>query len=330
MKPLISVIIPAYNIEAYIERCLNSVCGQTYSNLEIIVVDDGSSDKTGDVIDEFAKRDSRIIPVHKENSGVSAARNTGLDIAKGEYIGFVDGDDLIEAQMYEKLMELATNYQVDIAHCGYQMVFPDRVDFYYGTKNLKIQNHFTGVRDLMEATLVEPGLWNKLYHKKIFNNLRLDSKIKINEDLLLNYYAFQKAQNSIFLDEPYYHYMVRGNSASTSSWNKNKLLDPILVLEKMYAEEKEQDIKVIIRNRYVYQLMRLAIFYSHQDKELLNKYRLEGQKKLELELKKENAKIELSKKNYWMGKMAVACPRLLYFLHQIHGVLNGTKNKYRV
>lgn len=329
-NPLVSVIIPAYNIEGYIERSLESVRNQIYTNLQIIVVDDGSTDHTGEILDRIAKKDSRVLVLHKENQGVSAARNSGLDMAKGEYIGFVDGDDWIEPEMYQKLVGLANQYHADIAHCGYQMVFPDRIDLYYGTSQLKFQNNLTGVRDLMEATLVEPGLCNKLYHKHIFMNLRLDADIKINEDLLLNYYAFRKAENSVFLDEPYYHYIVRKNSASTSGWNKNKLLDPVLVLEKMYNEEEDQETKRIIKNRYVYQLVRIAILYSSQDRKLLNKYKKVGRQKLKVEIKKENAKMELSKKNYWMGQMAVKCPLVLFFLHEVYGYIKGTKNKYQV
>lgn len=148
MEPLISVIIPAYNIENYIERCMESVCRQTYRNLEIIVVDDGSKDQTGTVIDRMAQKDSRIIPIHKMNEGVSAARNTGLDRARGEYIGFVDGDDFIEENMYEFLLKNAQKYQADISHCGYQMVFPDRIDYYYNTGAIIIQDQRQGVYDL--------------------------------------------------------------------------------------------------------------------------------------------------------------------------------------
>ena len=106
MDKLVSVIIPAYNIERYISRCLDSIMAQTYNNLEIIVIDDGSKDQTAEILDDYQKRDSRIIVVHKENGGVSSARNNGLDIATGDYISFVDGDDLIESNMYEILVKI--------------------------------------------------------------------------------------------------------------------------------------------------------------------------------------------------------------------------------
>ena len=133
MEKLVSVIIPAYNIERYISRCLDSIMAQTYNNLEIIVIDDGSKDQTAEILDDYQKRDSRIIVVHKENGGVSSARNNGLDIATGDYISFVDGDDLIESNMYEILVKILEKEKTDIAHCGYQMIFPDRVDYYYNT-----------------------------------------------------------------------------------------------------------------------------------------------------------------------------------------------------
>ena len=127
-EKLVSVIIPAYNIEDYIGRCLDSIISQTYKNLEIIVVDDGSRDHTGEILDNYAKKDRRIKVIHKENGGVSSARNKGIEAAEGDYIGFIDGDDLIESEMYKTLVDLLEEENADIAHCGYQMVFPDRID----------------------------------------------------------------------------------------------------------------------------------------------------------------------------------------------------------
>ena len=247
-NPKVSIIIPAYNIAPYLERCLESVRCQTYKELQIIIIDDGSTDQTGQIANTFAEKDKRFRVIHKENGGVSAARKTGLEQADGEYIGFVDGDDYIEPEMYDKLVELAVEYDADIAHCGYQMVFPDRVDLYHGTKQLKVQDTYTGVKDLLEGNLVEPGLWNKIYRRKLFNQINYDENIVINEDLLLNYFLFHRSEKAVFIDVPYYHYMVRKNSASTSDWNEHKIKDPIYVLEIMSEKEKDGDLKKIINN----------------------------------------------------------------------------------
>ena len=118
-EKLVSVIIPAYNIEDYIGRCLDSVLSQTYKNLEILVVDDGSSDCTGEILDDYEKKDQRIRVIHKENGGVSSARNIGIEAATGDYIGFVDGDDLMEPEMYKTLVNLLKEENADIAHCGH-------------------------------------------------------------------------------------------------------------------------------------------------------------------------------------------------------------------
>lgn len=177
-KKLVSVIIPAYNIEKYIGRCLDSVLSQIYENLEIIIVDDGSSDGTGKILDDYEKRDSRIKVIHKENGGVSSARNKGLDMAVGDYIGFVDGDDIIAPEMYETLVKLLEEEDADIAHCGYQMVFPDRVDYYYNTGKRKVQTTKEGLKDLLLGEIIEPGLVNKLYKKSVIKNHRLDETVK--------------------------------------------------------------------------------------------------------------------------------------------------------
>lgn len=323
------MIIPAYNIEQYLERCLESVKNQTYRNIQVIIVDDGSKDKTGDIADKFTQQDSRFYVIHKKNAGVSAARKTGLEVAQGEYIGFIDGDDYIEPDMYQRLMELIIKYQADIAHCGYQMVFPDRVDLYHGTGMLWIQDNYTGVKDLLEATMVEPGLVNKLYEKKLFNEVEYDQKIIINEDLLLNFFLFHRAHRCVFLDEPFYHYMVRKNSASTSSWNEHKMMDPVRVLEKMKQREKDEKLRALIKNRYIYQLVRVIIFRSNENKKLLKKLKQIARDKLVKEYG-EVDKSKISRKNYWMGRMALIFPWGLSVAHMIYGWVKGSNRKYKV
>ena len=118
MNNIISVIVPAFNIEAYLPRCLESILSQTYNHLEIVVVNDGSRDNTADVIDSYAARDSRIKAIHKENGGVTSARLRGIEESTGDWIAFVDGDDYIEPEMFEKLLATAVSHNADISHCG--------------------------------------------------------------------------------------------------------------------------------------------------------------------------------------------------------------------
>lgn len=328
-NPKVSIIIPAYNIAPYLERCLESVRHQTYKELQIIIVDDGSTDQTGQIADSFAERDKRFHVIHKENRGVSAARKTGLEKAEGDYIGFVDGDDYIEPEMYEKLVDLAVEYGADIAHCGYQMVFPDRLDMYHGTKQLKVQDTYTGVKDLLEGNLVEPGLWNKIYRRNLFDQINYDENIVINEDLLLNYFLFHRSEKAVFIDVPYYHYMVRKNSASTSEWNEHKVMDPVRVLGKMRREEKNQELRALIDNRYIYQLVRVIIFRSNDNKKHLRKLRQIARDKLTAEYETLD-RSRISRKNYWMGKIALIFPRGLSAVHMIYGCVTGSNRKYKV
>ena len=118
-KPLISVIVPVYNVEQYLPKCIDSILAQTYENLEIILVEDGTKDSSGVICDEYAAKDARIRVIHKENGGLSSARNAGMEIARGEYFGFVDSDDWIEPEMYENLMALAQKYDADVFVKGY-------------------------------------------------------------------------------------------------------------------------------------------------------------------------------------------------------------------
>lgn len=259
----VSVIVAAYNIQDYIVRCLESIANQTYKNLEVIVVDDGSSDNTGKLADEFAENDKRFIVIHKENGGVSSARNRGIDIASGDFIGFVDGDDTIEVDMYEMLVNNAIKYNADISHCGYKVIENNKEILFYGTNQLIIQDRKKGVVDLFEGTLIEPSLCNKIFRRSIIGNIRLDESIKINEDLYFNVLLFDKSSKSIFEDKAKYHYIKRNNSATTSILNNiRRITDPRKVYKmitllynkdleiKLYAECME-----IERNINIYNLL---------------------------------------------------------------------------
>ncbi len=254
-NPLISVIVPAYNVEKWLSRCLDSILNQTYKNIEIVVIDDGSKDNTKSLIDEYSHKYKNIVPVYQENQGVSYARINGIKSANGEWIGFVDSDDEIELDMYEMLLKNALKYQADISHCGYQMVFENKINYFYNTGRIVIQDNSTGLKDLLEGKFIEPGLWNKIFHKNLFKDLLdsdvMDLSIKINEDLLMNYYLFKESRLSVFEDQCKYHYIVRKNSASREKLNLNKIYDPIKVKE-IIVNDKNDEIKAIAKRVYLY------------------------------------------------------------------------------
>lgn len=254
--PLISVVVPVYNIADYLERSVESVREQTYRHLEIILVDNGSTDGSTELVDDLAKIDERIIPLHVEKKGVSFARLEGVKASSGEWIGFVDGDDVIEPDMYERLLNNAFNYNAQISHCGYQMVFPSRVDYYYNTGRLVQQDNLTGLKDLLGGSFVEPGLWNKLFHKTLFHSLLhpdgFDLSIRINEDLLMNYYLFKESVNSVFEDFCPYHYIVRPGSAATSAITVNRILDPVKVAQLIVNDTKDGECLSLANRRLIW------------------------------------------------------------------------------
>lgn len=261
-KTLISVIVPAYNIAPYLPRCLDSIRAQTYQNLEIILVDDGSVDETGAIIDRYAAKDSRIVPIHKCNGGVSSARRTGLDRASGAWIGFIDGDDCIDPEMYTRLMENAMQNSADISHCGYKMIYPDgHTDYYYNTGRIVQQDRLQGCIDLLKGDFVEPGLWNKLFRRELFDGLAewMDDSIRINEDLLMNFYLFGQAKRAVYEDFCPYHYILRKGSATSSKVQRYKLLDPLKVIRRLKKATAGQPTLVpIVYERYIRVLIGLA------------------------------------------------------------------------
>lgn len=255
-RQLISVIIPAYNVAPWISRCLDSVAAQTYPYLEIIVVDDGSTDDTPQILDDLAPGCRCLRVIHTENQGVTKARLTGVRAAKGAWIGFVDGDDVIEPDMYERLMANAQRCHADISHCGYQTRFPDgRIRYYHNTGVCLQMKRNEALSELLDGGRIEPGLWNKLFSRKLFDNLltgkQMDTSVRINEDLLMNYYLFLASKRSVFDDVCKYHYMVRQGSASRARVNEHRIMDPIRVKEIILAqcpqELKDTAMRVYLR-----------------------------------------------------------------------------------
>ncbi len=251
----ISVVIPAYNIAQWLPRCLDSVLAQTYQNLEVIVVNDGSADDTRRVLDAYARQNPRVKAIHKENGGVTSARLRGVAEAEGDWIGFIDGDDEIAPDMYARLLGNAHAYDADISHCGHRVCFPDgRVEFVHNTGILRCQNRKRGLQDLLDGGEIESSLCTKLFRRELFEGLSewMDPAIKNNEDLLMNYYLFQQAKSAVYEDVCPYHYLLRHGSASYNQFHERSLFDPIRVRQKILAdctEDMQEDARrALLRN----------------------------------------------------------------------------------
>ena len=209
--PLLSVVVPVYKVEPYIAKCLDSICGQTYDKLEIILVDDGSPDNCGTICDEYAKKDNRITVIHKANGGLSSARNAGIMSASGEYITFVDSDDWIEPDMYSKLMSAVLSEDADLAACGTIVEQQDRqikkanpAQTYYAEAILE---------NLIKNNLGEFSAWNKVYRYEFVANT-LFTEGRNFEDILSLYRIVSGMKKAVAISNCLYHYLVRNASIS--------------------------------------------------------------------------------------------------------------------
>lgn len=217
MQNKISIIIPAYNVEQYIQRCMDSILASTYRNIEVIAIDDGSTDKTGAILDGY-REDNRVIVVHQENRGLVAVRETGIAMASGDFVGFVDGDDAIEPDMYERLLKNAMIEKADISHCGLCVIWPDaRKELHYGTGKKIVQSGKDALKELLDGVLFDASLCNKLYKRELLADSCLDATVQSNEDMLRNFTLFSRANRVIFEDFCGYQYWSRENSMSNDA-----------------------------------------------------------------------------------------------------------------
>ena len=252
MSELISIIVPVYNVAEYLTRCLDSILAQTYRNIEIIAVNDGSTDSSGDILDAYSSKYRNIKVIHQKNAGVSMARMRGIDESNGVWIGFVDADDYIEPEMYETLYSNAIKHNADISHCGHKLIHLDgNIHYFYNTKKCYEHSKESGLTELLSGTYVEPALWTKLFRKSLFENVEnFDYSIKFNEDLLLNYLCFKRAQKSVYFDVCPYHYFARETSATRDYFNVNKLFDPIKV-RKFILDDAAEELKELATKMYL-------------------------------------------------------------------------------
>lgn len=334
MTDLISVIVPVYKVANDLPRCLDSILEQTYPYIEIIAVDDGSPDNSSTILDAYAQKDARLRVIHKENGGVTSARLRGVQEAHGEWIGFVDGDDMIEPDMFARLLDNAHKYHADIAHCGYQRVFPNgRRDLVYGTGRIVEQDRQTGLKDLLTGAFVEPGLCNKLFYKHLFHGLLhdsvMDTSIKINEDLLMNYYLFKAAKRAVYEDVCPYLYMLRENSASQAKVNIHKLLDPARV-SRIIAEDVKDDpvLSAVVTTRLAHQLIDLSTMTLGRDRALIAPIRKNARKELRAMLSDilRECGVRMKVQCLW----AACLPASYHLVHALYARAAGIDKKFSV
>ena len=238
-KDLISVIVPVYKVEKYLDRSVESIVNQTYQNLEIILVDDGSPDNCPAMCDKWAEKDCRIKVIHKNNGGLSDARNAGMEIATGELMGFVDSDDWIEPDMYQLLYDYMVANDCDISACGVQMNWEDSTPSrLLTTEGCCVLNTVEAMRASIEETWLKQPVWYKLYRSKLVKDI-LFPVGKYHEDVFWSYQAVGRAEKIGVFDRPCYHYLQRGGSIMGEGYSLKRLDSLEAKLERVqYIQNK--------------------------------------------------------------------------------------------
>ena len=239
---MVSVIIPIYNVEKYLEECVESVLYQTYQDLEIILVDDGSPDGCGAICDEYAQKDKRVKVIHKENGGLSDARNAGLDVCRGDYIVFVDSDDCIHPQMIERLYNLLMKYQTDMAICSFQDIEENEMPLYaeYDAQGKEYCFEKENIMNQLQSrNLLTVVAWNKIYKARLFENIRYP-KGYIHEDEFIIHKLLHLCTRTVYTEEKLYYYRKRGDSIM-GNISPKKIQDIYLAYEDRisFLEEKQ-------------------------------------------------------------------------------------------
>lgn len=331
--PKISIIVPIYNVEQYLRKCIYSLINQTYKNLEIILINDGSSDNSGLICDEYAKKDDRIKVIHKENEGVSVARNIGLDIATGEYIFFIDSDDYLNTNAILILFDNLKKYDADISMCEYIRVY----DYNYKEKtikeDIKIYKNIEALEKLYNDTFtfhenyglfISPG--SKLYKKKLFENIRYPIG-KFYEDGATIYKVLYNAKKIVHTNLILYYYYQRQGSTSRKKIDKTRLdrLDAFRSQIEFYKENKLYNLYYSAFNTYLNMIIEYYYLFreeidgeniSTKMKVLFNKEFQKAKKEFDFPKKRLNELKEFKYPNYYSIKKRLKKEGVIKFFLQ--------------
>lgn len=220
-KPIVTVVVPVYNVEADLNRCIESLVGQTLKSLQIVLVDDGSTDRSGLLCDSWAKRDKRILVVHKQNGGLSSARNAGIAAADGDYLGFVDSDDYVEPHMFEALLAGFNDDSVTITCCGRYVHMGSLVKEDFTIHGKRTMNAADAMREVLLGNIVDVSACDKLYRRRLFDGVRYPDG-RISEDAAIILQLLNRCENVVHVGECLYHYVFRVGSISKACYSHQK------------------------------------------------------------------------------------------------------------
>lgn len=272
MKPKVSIIIPIYNVEKYLDRCMQSVLNQTLKDIEIIMVDDGSPDNCPAMCDEYARKDNRIKVIHKKNGGLGFARNSGLEIATGEYVAFVDSDDFVDTNMYQTLYEIAKRDSLDTCYCGFVRHYMDgKIE---NKTEVKFYTCFSGRKEvdtfLLDMVGPEPSycsdvkymmcVWKALYSKSLIDtyNIRFCSERQyVSEDLIFHLDYLPKASKVGFISDSLYYYCVNGSATLSNTYSRKKF-----ERNKIFLSEVKRKLELLFPiNVFINRYYRMCFLY---------------------------------------------------------------------
>lgn len=264
--PKISIIIPVYNVEEYLPRCIDSLRNQSFQNLEIILVDDGSPDNSGKICDEYALKDDRIKVIHKENGRAYDARNKGLDIATGDFIGFMDSDDFIHPEMYQSLYNLLTDYNTDIAQCSFTKVQSGEIIPPVPDNSPRVFSNEGALAQLYSDVSIEFAvIWNKIYKKELVQNVRF-KKAFIHDDEFFTYKLFYAATKVVAIDSEFYYYYQSPNSMIRSPFSARKMEYAEAMEERLtfFREKRLTDLYTLAQKKYCLWILYFYYMYSNE------------------------------------------------------------------
>lgn len=284
-EPLISIVIPVYNVQEYVARCLDSILKQTYQNFEVICIDDGSTDGSGKLCDDYAKMDQRVTVHHVKNAGVSSARNLGLSLVQGAYFAFVDSDDYIEANYLEVLYGNIKEYDCDVSSCLFVL---NEINSEQTSQIDDSQSNimlFTGSKEcihnfICSGVSMEGMVWNKLYRTDKFRKIQFDKNIRVNEDCIYTFDVMSICEKACLTDKKLYHWCYRAESACRTRKAKFNFANAEIFerLLNQTLEMNDAEVTLQLKENYIYAVMKIMLYtrgarYDNEVAKVMNRFK---------------------------------------------------------